>query len=87
MERRIVGSTEHDAVIAAMGERADVLPVDGNGIIQQSELERMLAGEPALVAVQLVNNETGAIQPIERIYEMVGGSGSLLLCDCAQAAG
>ena len=87
MERRIVGSTEHDAVIAAMGERADVLPVDGNGIIQPSELERTLAGEPALVAVQLVNNETGAIQPIERICEMVRGSGSLLLCDCAQAAG
>jgi cysteine desulfurase len=39
------------------------------------------------VAVQLVNNETGVIQPIEPIQEMVRSTGSLLLADCAQAAG
>ena len=86
-KRRIVGSTEHDAVIAAMGEPAEVLAVDGNGLIDQPALERLLADEPALVAVQLVNNETGVIQPLERVYEIVREAGSLLLCDCAQAAG
>ena len=87
VKRRIVGPTEHDAVIAAMGEAAEVLPVDGDGLVDLSELERLLAGDPALVAIQLANNETGVIQSVERIQEMVNEAGSLLLCDCAQAAG
>ena len=40
---------------------------------------------PALVAIQQVNNETGVIQPLERIAERVREAGSLLLADCAQA--
>jgi cysteine desulfurase len=35
----------------------------------------------------LVNNETGVIQPIERIQELVRSRKSLLLADCAQGAG
>jgi cysteine desulfurase len=85
--RRIVSPTEHEAVIAAMGPGAEVLRVDGNGLVDLRELEGMLVGGPALVAIQLVNNETGAIQPIDRIRELVRAAGSLLLCDCAQAAG
>jgi len=87
VERRIVGPTEHDAVVAAMGEDAELLAVDTSGIVDLAELEQMLAGSPALVALQLVNNETGVIQPIDRIYQLVRGAGSLLLCDGAQAAG
>jgi cysteine desulfurase len=87
VERRIVGPTEHEAVIDAMGGDASVLPVDGDGLIDLAALERALASEPALVAIQLVNNETGVIQPLDRIAEVVRGSGSLLLADCAQGAG
>ena len=86
-ERRIVGPTEHDVVIAEMGEAATVLPVDTNGLIDLEALETALGVGSALVAVQLVNNETGVIQPIERIREIVRNAGSLLLADCAQAAG
>jgi len=86
-ERRIVGPTEHDVVIAEMGEAATVLPVNTNGLIDLAALEAALTGGPALVAIQLVNNETGVIQPIERIQEIVRNAGSLLLADCAQAAG
>ena len=85
--RRIVGPTEHDAVVAAMGPDAELLPVDGEGLVDLAALEEALAAGPALVAVQLVNNETGVIQPIDRIFELVRRSGSLLLADCAQAAG
>jgi cysteine desulfurase len=85
--RRIVGSTEHDADLAAMGADADVLPVDRNGLIDLSVLEQRLAEGPALVAIQQVNSETGVIQPLDKIYEMVRGAGSLLLSDCAQGAG
>lgn len=85
--RRIVGSTEHDAVIAAMGSQAIVLPVDLNGLAELDALERELAGGPAVVALQLVNNETGIIQPIEIISQLVHKYGSLLFVDGAQAAG
>jgi len=84
---RIVGSTEHDADIAAMGPDAGVLPVDRNGIIDLAVLEEKLSAGPALVAVQQVNNETGVVQPIDRIYETVRQARSLFLTDCAQGAG
>jgi cysteine desulfurase len=85
--RRIVGPTEHDVVIAAMGPDATVLRVDSKGLIDLANLERQLAGPPALVAIQLANNETGVVQPIDAIQQMVREAGSLLLADCAQAAG
>lgn len=84
--RRLLGPTEHEAVAAAMGEHAELLAVDGNGLIELDDLERRLAGEPALVALQLVNNETGVVQPVEQIRQLVEARDSLLLCDCAQAA-
>jgi cysteine desulfurase len=86
-ERRILGPTEHDAVVAAMGSEAELLAVDQNGLVDLGELTGKLAAGPALVAVQLVNNETGVIQPIDQIQELVRVAGSLLLADCAQAAG
>jgi cysteine desulfurase len=84
---RLVGPTEHQAVAAAMGDGATILRVDSNGQVDLDGLRDLLAREPALVAVQLVNNETGVIQPIEFIRELVAAAGSLLICDCAQAAG
>jgi cysteine desulfurase len=86
-KRRIRGPTEHEAVIAAMGSAAEVVSVDNRGLVDLAALEASLEGEPALVAVQLVNNETGVIQPIEDIQRIVRSKGSLLLCDCAQGAG
>jgi cysteine desulfurase len=87
LDRRLIGPTEHDAVAAAMGEDAEVLAVDSNGRVDLDDLGAKLAAGPALVAMQLVNNETGVIQPIEQVHTLVRNSRSLLLCDCAQAAG
>jgi len=86
-EGRIVNPTEHDVVIAAMGEGASVLPVSEDGLVDLGALEEELGAGAALLSVQLVNNETGVIQPIEQMQEMVRRTGSLLLTDCAQAAG
>jgi len=85
--RRILGPTEHEVVVAAMGQTATVLPVDSNGIVDITALGAALAREPALVAIQQANNETGVIQPLPEISECVRASGSLLLADCAQGAG
>lgn len=87
VEGRVVGSTEHDIVIGSMDEQARVVPVNNQGLIDLAALERELSVRPALVAIQLVNNETGVIQPMGQIQELVRSSGSLLLADCAQASG
>jgi cysteine desulfurase len=86
-DRRVLGPTEHDAVVAAMGTAASMLPVDRNGRIDLEALDRILSEGPALVAVQHVNNETGVIQPIDDICARARPAGSLLLADCAQSAG
>ena len=84
---RAHGATEHAIVPFAMGPASKVIPVHSDGLIDEEALDRVLAGEPGLVALQQVNNETGVIQPLERIAEKVRAAGSLLLSDCAQSAG
>jgi cysteine desulfurase len=86
----IVGATEHDAVFehAAKATNASrVAPVDANGVIDPEALEKLLTGapKPALVCIQLANNETGVIQPIAKIAALVRTYGALLLVDAAQA--
>nr|WP_294851739.1 aminotransferase class V-fold PLP-dependent enzyme [uncultured Sphingomonas sp.] len=83
---RIYGSTEHAIVPYAMGGEAIVLPVHENGLIDEAALAAALTAGPALVAIQQVNNETGVVQPMDRIADIVRGAGSLLLADCAQGA-
>ena len=83
---RAYGATEHAIVPFAMGQDAHIIPVDGNGLIDEDALDAVLARGPALVAIQHVNNETAVIQPIERIADKVRAAGSLLLADCAQSA-
>ncbi len=87
VDQRVLGSTEHDAVVAAMGADSAILPVDARGLIDLRVLEEELASGPGVVAIQQVNNETGVIQPLEQINELVRAAGSLLLADCAQGAG
>jgi cysteine desulfurase len=83
---RAHGATEHAIVAHAMGEDSAVIPVDGNGLIDEGALDHVLAKGPALVAIQQVNNETGVIQPLDRIAAKIREAGSLLLADCAQGA-
>jgi cysteine desulfurase len=84
---RAHGATEHSVVPWAMGEASLDLPVGVDGLIDADALDAVLAKGPALVAIQHVNNETGVIQPLDRIAEKVRAAGSLLLADCAQGAG
>ena len=81
------GATEHPIVGHAMGSKARVLPVRADGLIDEPALEAFLAEGPALIAIQQVNNETGVIQPLDRLSAAIREAGSLLLADCAQSAG
>ena len=84
---RALGATEHAIVPHAMGPAAKVIPVDSAGLIDEAALDVILAEGPALVAIQMVNNETGILQPLGRLAPRIHEAGSLLLADCAQSAG
>jgi len=84
---RAHGATEHAIVPYAMGPSSRVIAVHPNGLIDDAALDAALANGPALVAIQHVNNETGVIQPLDRLAETIRAAGSLLLADCAQSAG
>ncbi|HLZ77903.1 MAG TPA: aminotransferase class V-fold PLP-dependent enzyme [Sphingomonas sp.] len=86
--RRIVSAVEHDAVRRA-DEGAVILPVDADGLVTEVGLALAFeqAGERPLVAVQIVNSETGVIQPADAIGEAVRAAGGLWLCDATQAVG
>jgi cysteine desulfurase len=86
----IVSAVEHDAVFEHGRHRSMLrAPVLQDGVIDLDVLEAMLreAPKPALVAVQLANNETGVIQPIARVAALCREHGALLLVDAAQAFG
>jgi cysteine desulfurase len=88
---RFVAATEH-ASIAKTGALlgADILPVDTNGLVDLAILDAKLAalsGTRALVSIMLANNETGVIQPIAEIANIVHRHGGLLHTDAVQAVG
>jgi cysteine desulfurase len=84
---RAYGTTEHAIVPHAMGPEGRVIPVGPDGLIDEAALDAALAEGPALVAIQMVNNETGILQPLDRLAPQIREAGSLLLADCAQSAG
>ncbi|QGG90368.1 aminotransferase class V-fold PLP-dependent enzyme [Agrobacterium sp. MA01] len=93
--RLYVSAIEHPAVRAGGRFSADQVtevPVTRSGILDVDALAAQLAShDPAdglpLVAVMLVNNETGIIQPIREISATVKKFGGLLVVDAVQAAG
>jgi cysteine desulfurase len=86
--RVLVSAVEHDSVLKAAPD-AEVLPVDGNGVIDLDALARMLAASaaPTLVSVMFANNETGVLQPIADVVRLARRTGALVHCDAVQGAG
>lgn len=88
---RILGrahsATEHAIVPHAMGGQSKIIAVGRDGLVDESALDDVRASGPTLIAIQAVNNETGILQPLDRLAPRIRESGSLLLADCAQSAG
>jgi cysteine desulfurase len=86
--RVLISAVEHASVRDAL-EYAEILPVDGDGLVRLDALAEMLAesDEPALVSVMLANNETGVLQPMSDIAALARRHGALAHCDAVQAAG
>lgn len=91
--RIITVATEHAAVLdtcewlADHGIEQTVLPVRTDGLLDLELLARELDERVLLVAVMLVNNEIGVLQPVAEIAEMAHAAGALMLCDAVQAFG
>jgi cysteine desulfurase len=91
--RIITVATEHAAVLdtcewlAGQGVDLTMLPVRPDGMLDLDLLARELDERVLLVAVMLVNNEIGVIQPVREIAHMAHEAGALMLCDAVQGFG
>ncbi|MBI5220675.1 MAG: cysteine desulfurase [Candidatus Liptonbacteria bacterium] len=78
LPRIVVSAVEHDSVLntARDLERSGeielvVLPVNKNGVVNLKKLEGSLTENTVLVSIMYANNETGVIQPISEISEVL----------------
>ena len=100
--RGVIGRRDRPHVITTEVEHASVLntfkaleadaevtyvPADERGVVDMAALKRAIREDTALVSIMLVNNETGVMQPIYEIREMLTGSDALLHVDAVQAFG
>ncbi len=89
----IVSEVEHPSVIAAakhlesLGVKVTYLPINSEGIIEAHTVKDFITDKTALVSVMWVNNETGAIFPVEEIAALCKEKGALFHTDAVQAIG
>ena len=73
----ITTSVEHAAVgqpaerLEQMGYEVTRVPVDHRGVVQLEALEKALRPDTILVSTMYVNNEVGAVMPVEEIAKLV----------------
>ena len=88
----ITSSIEHHAVLHAcqhledLGCEVSVLPVDGRGVIDPSDVKRALQPNTKLISIMMANNETGVLQPVEEIGQIAAEAGIHFHSDAVQAA-
>ena len=94
-KRIVTTSIEHPSVLETVKrlEAQDFevvyLKPQANGVISIDDLKAAITKDTILVSIMLVNNETGAIQPVKAAAQFIKQSGApaLLHCDGVQAFG
>ncbi len=84
----LVSAVEHNSVLDA-ADNIEIVPVDGNGVIDLTALTSRLSeiDGQVLISVMLANNETGVIEPIAEIVRIAKEHGALVHTDAIQALG
>lgn len=68
----LVSAVEHESVLnPAKKYTHEIIKVDEQGVVRLDLLEKMIDDETVLISVMLVNNETGTIQPVKKIAEII----------------
>jgi len=89
----ITSTIEHHAVLNAcrhLGEKGcevTYVPVDGSGVVDPSDVRRALRRNTKLISIMFANNETGAVQPVEKIGKIAAEADVYFHTDAVQAAG
>ncbi len=89
----LASAVEHHAVLntvhalPGLGFSGSFLPVDRGGRVDPSLLEESLGPDTALVSVMHANNETGALQDVERVGEACRRRRVPYHCDAVQTFG
>ena len=86
-------ATEHSAVLdpcnylKSLGFDITILPVQPDGLIDLTELEKALRPDTILVSVMAANNEIGVLQPLAEVGEICRERNIIFHTDAAQAIG
>ena len=89
----ITSKIEHSTILKTFeqlekeGYEVSYIGVDENGVVDIEELKRELREDTALVSIMFVNNETGVIQPIKEIGEVLAERNIFFHTDAVQAIG
>lgn len=89
----IISAIEHHSLIIPANKlnsndiKVHYLPIDNQGRVIISELEKIISKKTALVSIALANNEIGVIQDLEKISIICNKNGALLHSDIVQAVG
>ena len=89
----ITMKTEHPAVLDVckflekQGFEVTYVSPNKKGLLEFEDLKKALRPDTLLVSIMFVNNETGVIQPIKEITEIVKANNSFMHVDAAQALG
>ena len=89
----ITSKIEHSTILKTFeqleneGYEISYISVDENGAVDIEELKQELREDTALVSIMFVNNETGVIQPIKQIGEILAERNIFFHTDAVQAIG
>lgn len=90
----IVSAIEHPAVkesalwLKTQGFEVDLAPVNAQGFVDVAALESLIRPDTTLVSIMAVNNEIGAIQPIQEISQLLADKPTISFhVDAVQAIG
>jgi len=89
----VISAIEHPCILETSkclknrGTTVKRIGVDKRGLVRMDDLEQAVSENTSLVSIMMVNNETGAIQDVQRALEIAHASGAMFHTDAVQAVG